>query len=203
MGRQTEKNFSIILKEDKKFCEKGGGNMLASKDNEEERLVAAMLNKEISPAFLQRKGWKEAGEEQIAAYFASVAGPFQTVRKIIHFISGSLILYQCQEQVKVEVFHPLKMAKELFNETDELIKSMNVHAALQAHHQLLLQALAYLKPVFKELKMDEAMIYLTKNQIAYILTAVANAYENLQKASTFELDLNMVAIDSSCAGHSH
>lgn len=177
--------------------------MLAAKNKETEQLLNAMRNQEISPGFLQQRGWKEAGEEKVAAYFASVEEHFQSLRKIIHFVSGSLILYQCQENVKVEVFHPLKMAKELFNETNEQVKVLNVHAALQAHHQLLQRSLAYLEPVFKEIRMEDTMIYLTTEKINYILDAVASAYEMLQKASAFEFNLNMVAIDSSCAGHSH
>ncbi|SIT91210.1 hypothetical protein [Edaphobacillus lindanitolerans] len=176
---------------------------MISLDRDTSRLIDEVNAGKVSRESLAAYSWTPQESERLARYFVLARSQFNSVKKIIQFVSGCIIL---SESASLgggrEVFHSLSAAKDLLDKADEETRSLPVPAGVSRHHQHLLDALSCLREIFRRFVLTEQVLHLKRDQSDQLLYLLKMANESLKSASNFELGLDMVELNSSCAcGH--
>lgn len=152
----------------------------------------------INRQYLQRNEWDEVKQEDLAFYFVSLRKHFNSVKKIIQFVSGSIILLQNSSTAKEEVYKSFSIARNLLDELKEAVFSTSVPKPLMSHHKYMVQSIKSLEKVFNDHKLLDRIVYVQKAEIETILRCLKHANHFLKKASSFPLGLEMVDLSSGC-----
>lgn len=172
-------------------------------DKHTDHLILDIKSGRIDRKYLEKNDWNLVNPEKLAHYFALTSNQFTSVKRIIHFVSGCIILSKNASLTNdKEVFHSLSLAKDLLEKTNQEIREMKIPNELKGHHQYMIESLYFLNEIFRRFVLVERAFDLNEKQIDLLLNLLKNSNEKLKRASSFEMGLEMVELGSSCAcGH--
>lgn len=149
--------------------------------------------------YLIYRNWDGIDQEKLAAYFVSIRPSYQSIKRVLQFIGGIIIFLKSPVSRSQEIYHSISFAKGLLNETNENIKSIYVPRGLKEQHGQILSAVYLLNKIYKDYVLEERYIYMKDIQIDDVLQILKKAHQHMKNATSYQMGLEMVSLDSCCA----
>ncbi|MDY0393471.1 hypothetical protein RWE15_02280 [Virgibacillus halophilus] len=127
-----------------------------------------LSTEKIDKQYLQSNGWDKVDREELARYFVALRKHFNAMKKVIQFLSGSMILLQSSYTAKEEIYRSVSFAKNLLSETKEAILHISIPKPLLQHYHEMCKSMVCIERAYAELQLEERIYYLQEAEIKKI-----------------------------------